>query len=74
MMPPLPALRYSPGREHRTENSHKRGRSFESGLTFKPKDDDLVLFNEVQSQEKDNFLLHTTDDFEDSICMPFYLL
>ncbi|KAI0492777.1 hypothetical protein KFK09_027053 [Dendrobium nobile] len=66
-MPPLPALRFSPGRERMTENSHKRGQSFESGLTLKAKDDDLVLFNEVQNQERDNFLLHTTDDFEDSL-------
>lgn len=67
MMPPLPALRCSPGREHKIGNSHKRGRSFEGGLTLRPKDDDLLLFNEVQSQEKDNFLLHTSDDFEDSL-------
>lgn len=66
-MPPLPALRCSPGREHKIENSHKRGQSFESGLIIKAKDDDLVLFNEVQNQERDNSLLHTTDDFEDSL-------
>lgn len=67
-MPPSPALRISPGREHRAESAHKRGRSFESSLPLKAKDDDLLLFAEMQNREMDNFLLHTSDDFEDSIC------
>ncbi|KAL0921327.1 hypothetical protein M5K25_008389 [Dendrobium thyrsiflorum] len=66
-MAPSPALRCSPGWEHLAENGHKSGRSFESALTFRNKDDDLALFNEMQNQEKDNFLLHTADDFEESI-------
>ncbi|KAJ6356375.1 hypothetical protein OIU78_004474 [Salix suchowensis] len=64
-MPPSPALRYSPGREPRAEN-HKRGRSLEGGLLFKEKDDDLALFNEMQSREREDFLLQPADDFEDS--------
>ncbi|KAJ6721609.1 GASTRIC MUCIN-LIKE PROTEIN [Salix viminalis] len=64
-MPPSPALRYSPGREPRAEN-HKRGRSLEGGLLFKEKDDDLALFNEMQSREREDFLLQSADDFEDS--------
>ncbi|XVF02690.1 hypothetical protein REPUB_Repub04eG0196300 [Reevesia pubescens] len=62
---PSPALRYSPGRELRGEN-HKRGRSLESGLIVRDKDDDLALFNEMQSKERENFLLQSSDDFEDS--------
>ncbi|CAK7327408.1 unnamed protein product [Dovyalis caffra] len=64
-MPPSPALRYSPGREPKADN-HKRGRSLEGGLLFKEKDDDLALFNELQSRESENFLLQSADDFEDS--------
>ncbi|XP_071925968.1 uncharacterized protein [Coffea arabica] len=63
-MPPSPAVRCSPGRELRAEN-HKRGRSLESGILFRQRDDDLALFNEVQSRERDNFLLQSNDDFED---------
>ncbi|CAK9155818.1 unnamed protein product [Ilex paraguariensis] len=64
-MPPSPAMRVSSGRELRAE-SHKRGRSLESGILFREKDDDLALFNEVQSRERDNFLLQSNDDFEDT--------
>lgn len=64
-MPPSPALRFSPGREPRGD-SHKRGRSLESGLLFREKDEDLTLFNEMQSREKESFLLQLTDDLEDS--------
>ncbi|XP_044493417.1 uncharacterized protein LOC123216864 isoform X2 [Mangifera indica] len=63
-MPPSPALKCSPGRELRGEN-HKRGRSFESGLLFKEKDDDLALFNEMQMKEKESFLLQSVEDLED---------
>ncbi|XP_076909320.1 uncharacterized protein LOC143566528 [Bidens hawaiensis] len=63
-MPPSPAIRCSPGREPRGDN-HKRGRSLESGIPLKQRDDDLALFNEVQSRERDNFLLDANDDFED---------
>ncbi|KAJ0634308.1 hypothetical protein HanLR1_Chr17g0686631 [Helianthus annuus] len=63
-MPPSPAMRCSPGREPRGDN-HKRGRSLESVIPLKQIDDDLALFNEVQSRERDNFLLEASDDFED---------
>jgi len=71
-MPPSPALRYSPGREPRADG-HKRGRSLESGLLFREKDDDLALFNEMQSRERESFLLQSADDFEDSFCNYLYL-
>ncbi|XP_027336443.1 serine/arginine repetitive matrix protein 2-like [Abrus precatorius] len=64
-MPPSPALRYSPGREPRADG-HKRGRSLESGLLFREKDDDLALFSEMQSRERESFLLQSSDDLEDS--------
>ncbi|KAF7813629.1 flocculation protein FLO11 [Senna tora] len=63
-MPPSPALRCSPGRELRAD-SHERGRSLESGLPFREKDDDLALFNEMQSRETENFLLQSSDNLED---------
>ncbi|OIT29680.1 PREDICTED: uncharacterized protein LOC109211029 [Nicotiana attenuata] len=63
-MPPSPAMRCSPGRELRAEN-HKRGRSLESGIHLREKDDDLALFNEVQTRERDNFLLQSNDDLDD---------
>lgn len=66
-MPPSPAMRRSPGRELKAEN-HKRGRSLESAIAFREKDDDLALFNEVQSRERENFLLDTKDDFDDICC------
>lgn len=65
-MPPSPALRISPARELRTE-IHKRGRSLEGGLLLKDKDDDLALFNDMQNRERENFLLQSTDDFDDSL-------
>lgn len=66
-MPSSPAIRISPGRELKAEN-HKRGRSLESGILFREKDDDLALFNEVQNIERDNFLLQSNDDFDDMFC------
>ncbi|CAM8912715.1 unnamed protein product [Rhodiola kirilowii] len=63
-MPPPPALRCSPGRDLRAD-SHKRGRSLESGLSFKEKEDGLALFDEMQKKEQDTFLLQSNDDFED---------
>ncbi|CAO2828931.1 unnamed protein product [Amaranthus hypochondriacus] len=63
-MPPSPSLRRSPASDPRGD-SHKRGRSLENGLSFRERDDDLALFNELQSKERDNFLLQTTDDFDD---------
>ncbi|XAR64432.1 hypothetical protein NMG60_11024767 [Bertholletia excelsa] len=63
-MPPSPALRCSPGRELRRD-SHKRGRSLEGGILFREKKDDLALFNEMKTRERDDFLLQSNDDFED---------
>ncbi|KAI3817479.1 hypothetical protein L1987_11271 [Smallanthus sonchifolius] len=63
-MPISPGMRCSPAREARGGN-HKRGCSLESGIVFKERDDDLALFSEVQSKERDNFLLQSNDDFED---------
>ncbi|XP_059633569.1 uncharacterized protein LOC132276244 [Cornus florida] len=63
-MSPSPVMRCSPGRELRAEN-HKRGQSLEGGILFKEKADDLALFNEMQTKERDNFLLQSNDDFED---------
>ncbi|KAE9607982.1 hypothetical protein Lal_00003514 [Lupinus albus] len=60
-----PALRFSPGREPRADG-HKRGRSLESGLLFREKDDDLALFNEMQFKERQSFLLQSSDDLEDT--------
>ncbi|KAG9446652.1 hypothetical protein H6P81_012780 [Aristolochia fimbriata] len=60
-MPPSPAFRFSP-----RELNHKRGRSLESGLHLKQKDDDLALFSDMQSREKDSFLLHSSENIEDS--------
>lgn len=73
-MPPSPSLRRSP-----VGDSHKRGRSLESGLSFKgrnlesglsfkERDDDLALFSELQTKDSDNFLLQSNDGFEDMLC------
>ncbi|PSR91271.1 Cardiomyopathy-associated protein [Actinidia chinensis var. chinensis] len=64
-MPPSPAMRCSPGREPRRDN-HKRGHSFEGGTFIREKDDDLALFNEMQTRERESFLLQSHDDFEDT--------
>lgn len=71
-MPPSPALRCSPGREPRT-NQHRRGRSFESGMIVREKDEDLALFNEMQTREKEDFLLQS-DDLEDTFCKMKFIL
>ncbi|KAL0297079.1 UNVERIFIED_CONTAM: hypothetical protein Sradi_6760000 [Sesamum radiatum] len=63
-MPTSPAMRISPGRELRAEN-HKRGRSLESRILYQENEDDLALFNEVQNKERENFLLQSTDNFDD---------
>lgn len=76
-MPPSPSSRRSPVGDPRGD-SHKRGRSLESGLSFKgrnlesglsfkERDDDLALFNELQTKESDNFLLQSNDGFEDML-------
>ncbi|KAH9622005.1 hypothetical protein KSS87_020063 [Heliosperma pusillum] len=63
-MRPSPSLRGSLRRDS-VGDIHKRGRSLESGLSFKRQEDDLALFNEMQSRQMDNFLLESTDGFED---------
>ncbi|GAB4840573.1 hypothetical protein Ancab_021343 [Ancistrocladus abbreviatus] len=63
-MPASPSLRRSLQRES-CADSHKRGRSLENVLSFKEKDDNLALFSEMDSRERENFLLQPTDDFED---------
>ncbi|KAM7260576.1 hypothetical protein ACFE04_011249 [Oxalis oulophora] len=69
-MPTSPAaFRYSsPGGRGgmRGEENHKRGRSLEGRLVFKEKDDDLALFNDMHTKEQENFLLQSSDDFEDT--------
>ncbi|XP_039068961.1 uncharacterized protein LOC120215319 isoform X1 [Hibiscus syriacus] len=64
-MPPSPAFRHSPRKELRGE-THKRWRSLEGGLYVQEKDDDLALFNDMQSKEREYFLLQSSDDLEDS--------
>jgi len=49
------------------EFSHKRGHSFGSILPAKPKDDELILFTDMQKHERDNFLLEPAEDFDESI-------
>ncbi|XP_074565189.1 uncharacterized protein LOC141821737 [Curcuma longa] len=66
-MPSSPLTRRSPATELKLESAHKRGHSFECKYSPKPKDDDLLLFNEVQNRERENFLLHSFDDFDESI-------
>lgn len=60
------SMRCSSKRDFRLQN-HKRGHSFDSGLTIKLKEDDLVLFSDMQMRESENFLLNSSDDFDDSL-------
>ncbi|XP_074589751.1 LOW QUALITY PROTEIN: uncharacterized protein LOC141845588 [Curcuma longa] len=67
-MPSSPSPRRSPAREIKVESAHKRGgHSLGARYPLKAKDDDLLLFNEVQNCERDNSLLHSSDDFDESI-------
>lgn len=67
-MPPSPALRYSPARDTQVDR-HKRGRSLEiiPKATDRDKDDDLALFQDMQTKEKDSFLQHSGDDSDESL-------
>lgn len=67
-MPPSPALRCSPARDRQVER-HKRGRSLEitPHATVRDKDDDLALFQDMQTKEKDSFLQHSGDDSDESL-------
>ncbi|KAL9226296.1 hypothetical protein vseg_002126 [Gypsophila vaccaria] len=60
-MPPSRSLRRGDPRG----DSHSRGLSLDRELSFKEKEDDLALFNELQSRERQGFLLDSSDDFED---------
>ncbi|KAK1289798.1 hypothetical protein QJS10_CPB18g00487 [Acorus calamus] len=71
-MQPSPTLRRSPARDLKVE-SHRRGRSLESGLPLKVRDDDLALFNEMQSREREGFLLQAYDDVDESLSKLRYL-
>lgn len=72
-MPPSPAMRCSPGRGTR-DNNHKRGHSFEGGLFFKERDEDLALFSEMQTRERETFLLQSSDDLEATFCNFFFCI
>ncbi|TVU51547.1 hypothetical protein EJB05_02982 [Eragrostis curvula] len=61
-MPPSPSPRRSP-----KETFHKRGHSFGGILPAKPKDDELLLFTDMQKHERDGFLLEPAEDFDESI-------
>ncbi|KAF0890003.1 hypothetical protein E2562_035043 [Oryza meyeriana var. granulata] len=61
-MPPSPSLRRSA-----KEISHRRGCSFGSAMLAKSKDDELTLFSDMQKNEKDNFLLESSDNFDETI-------
>ncbi|KAG6479528.1 hypothetical protein ZIOFF_062994 [Zingiber officinale] len=67
-MPSSPLSRRSPARELKVESAcaQRRGHGLGTGYPLKAKDDDLLLFNEVQNRERDNSLLHS-DDFDESI-------
>lgn len=75
-MSPSPVMRVSPGRELKFEN-HKRGRSLESAILYREKEDDLALFNEVGNKERDGFLLQSNENVDDFFCKffhPYYML
>lgn len=52
--------------------NHKQDRSLEGGLLTQEMDDDLALFNELQACERENFLLQSSDEFEDIFCKLIY--
>ncbi|CAA6660077.1 unnamed protein product [Spirodela intermedia] len=60
-MPPSPSMSSS-RRELMTGNSSTSTRSL-----VKAKEDDLALFKDMQLRERDEFLLCSSDDFEDSL-------
>ncbi|KAF0888681.1 hypothetical protein E2562_016478 [Oryza meyeriana var. granulata] len=62
-MPPSPSTRRSPSRE----TFLKRVNSFGNALPAKPKDDELTLFADMQKIENENFLLESSEDFDESI-------
>jgi hypothetical protein len=71
-MPPTPSSRRSP-----KENIHKRGHSFESILPAKPKDDELLLFTDMQKHERDTSYWKQQrilmNQYVMAVISPFYL-
>lgn len=65
-MQPSPPLRSSTVRERNYIGDH----DFDRGLSLNAKDDDLTLFKEMQLREKDDYLLHSIDNFDDSLGIP----
>ena len=55
-------------RSRAKEIAHKRRQSFGSTLPAKSKDDELLLFNDLEKSERKNFLLEQSDDFGQSLC------
>lgn len=70
-MPSSPLSRRSPARELKVESAQRRGHGLGTGYPLKAKDDDLLLFSEVQNRERDNSLLYS-DDFDESLCMSLF--
>ncbi|CAL5349942.1 unnamed protein product [Camellia sinensis] len=62
-MPPSPVMRCSLVRELQGDN-HRRGRSLEGEILLREKNDDLALFNEMETRERDSFLLPSNDDLK----------
>ncbi|KAL9235837.1 hypothetical protein vseg_010571 [Gypsophila vaccaria] len=63
-MPPSRSLR----RRDPHGDSHSRGLSLDRELSFKEKEDNLALFNELQSRARQAFLRDSSNDFEDLLC------
>ncbi|KAI3830854.1 hypothetical protein MKX03_015559 [Papaver bracteatum] len=61
-MPPSPSWRCSPN-----GMNHKRGNNLDGGKFTKEEDDDLALFNHMETKEEDNFLLEPNDDLDESL-------
>lgn len=62
-MPPSPSWRCTPN-----GMKHKQGNNLDGGQFTKEEDDDLALFNHMETKEEDNFLLEPNDDLDESFC------
>ncbi|KAI3945133.1 hypothetical protein MKW92_039540 [Papaver armeniacum] len=60
-MPPSPSWRCTPN-----GMNHKRGNNLDGGQFTKEEDDDLALFNHMETKEEDDFLLEPNDDLDES--------
>ncbi|KAK4785418.1 hypothetical protein SAY86_002107 [Trapa natans] len=69
-MPLSPVSKQSPSR-HMGLKNYKQGCGIDGGLPAHEKDDDLALFDELQARERENFLLQSSDDFEDILSSKF---